>query len=91
MVMEEMVGPQDEFRSKVGGVRERIIGEVTDLIVRESRGTIGRTDAVTVSLGLVGMVETVAQRDPGGPKEERDRAVDVLVALAWRGITQLGS
>ena len=91
MVMQEMVGPQDEFRSKVGGVRERIIGEVTDLIVRESRGAIGRTDAVTVSLGLVGMVETAAQRDPGGPKEERDRAVDVLVALAWRGITQLGS
>jgi AcrR family transcriptional regulator len=91
MVMQEMVGPQDEFRSKVGGVRERIIGEVTDLIVRESRGTIGRSDAVTVSLGLVGLVETVAQRDPGGPKEERDRAVDVLVALAWRGITQLGS
>jgi AcrR family transcriptional regulator len=91
MVMEEMVGPQDEFRSKVGGVRERIIGEVTDLIVRESRGAIGRTDAVTVSLGLVGMVETVAQRDPGGPTKERDRAVDVLVALAWRGITQLGS
>ena len=89
MVMQEMVGPQDEFRSKVGGVRERIIGEVTDLIVRESRGTIGRTDAVTVSLGLVGMVETVAQRDPGGPKQERDRAVDVLVALAWRGITGL--
>jgi AcrR family transcriptional regulator len=90
MVMEEMVGPQDEFRSKVGGVRERIRGEVTDLIVRESRGRISRTDAETVSLGLIGMVETVAQRDPGGPADERARSVDVLVALAWRGITALG-
>jgi AcrR family transcriptional regulator len=89
MVMEETVGPQDTFRSKVGGVRERILQEVSDLIVRESRGRIDRGEANTVALGLVGMVETVAQRDPGGPKADRIGAVDTLVRLAWRGITNL--
>jgi hypothetical protein len=77
------------FRSKVQEVRDRIVREVGDLIVRESRGTIERRDADTVSLALVGMVETVAQRDPGGPKSERRRSVQTLVRLAWRGITNL--
>jgi AcrR family transcriptional regulator len=89
LVMQETVGTQDLFRSKVGGVRERILGEVSDLIVRESRGQIDRRDADTVALGLVGMAETVARRDPGGAKPERKRAVDTLVRLAWRGITNL--
>ncbi|MBI4260233.1 MAG: TetR/AcrR family transcriptional regulator [Actinobacteria bacterium] len=87
MVMEETVGAQEITRSRVGGVRERILGEVSDLIVRESRGRLGRPDADSVALGLVGMVETVAQRDPGGPGEDRARSVDVLVSLAWRGIS----
>jgi len=77
------------FRSRVQEVRDRIVHEVGDLIVRESRGRIERRDADTVSLALVGMVETVAQRDPGGAKAERRRSVDTLVRLAWRGITNL--
>lgn len=89
LVMREVVGEQDTFRSKVGGVRERILAEVSELIARESKGRVARREADTVALGLVGMVETVAQRDPGGPKEERARAVDTLVRLAWRGITNL--
>jgi hypothetical protein len=35
------------------------------------------------------MVETVAQREPGGAPEKRHEAVDLLVRLAWRGITEL--
>jgi AcrR family transcriptional regulator len=89
MVMKEVVGEQDTFRSEVGVVRERILAEVSELIARESKGRIARRDADTVALGLVGMVETVAQRDPGGRKEDRARAVDTLVSLAWRGITNL--
>jgi AcrR family transcriptional regulator len=89
LLMQETVGTEDQYRSKVGQVRERIFKEVSDLIVRESRGTIDRADADTVALGLVGMVETVARRDPGGPKPERKRTVDTLVRLVWRGITNL--
>ena len=89
LLMQETVGAEDEFRSKVGQVRERIFKEVSDLIVRESKGRIDRADADTVALGLVGMVETVARRDPGGPKPARSRAVDTLVRLVWRGITNL--
>jgi AcrR family transcriptional regulator len=89
LLMQETVGTEDEYRSKVGQVRERIFKEVSDLIVRESKGKIDRADADTVALGLVGMVETVARRDPGGPKPARRRAVDTLVRLVWRGITNL--
>jgi AcrR family transcriptional regulator len=89
LFMQETMGGEEMFRSRVQGVRERIVREVGDLIVRESHGKIERRDADTVSLALVGMVETVAQRDPGGPKAERRRSVDVLVRLAWRGITNL--
>jgi hypothetical protein len=83
------MGGDDVFRSKVQGVRDRIQGEVSDLIVRESKGVVDREDANTVALALVGMVETVARRDPGGPKASRHRAVDTLVRLSWRGITHL--
>jgi len=89
LFMQETIGGEDYYRSKVQGVRDRIVTEVSDLIVRESRTNIERRDANTVALALVGMVETVAQRDPGGPKRERERAVDMLVQLAWRGITNL--
>jgi AcrR family transcriptional regulator len=89
LFMQETMGGEEMFRSRVQGVRERIVREVGDLIVRESHGKIERRDADTVSLALVGMVETVAQRDPGGPKAERRRSVETLVRLAWRGITNL--
>jgi|SRR5689334_23742869 AcrR family transcriptional regulator len=89
LLVQETMGGEEMFRSKVQEVRDRIVREVGDLIVRESRGTIERRDADTVSLALVGMVETVAQRDPGGPKSERRRSVQTLVRLAWRGITNL--
>ena len=68
---------------------DRILSEVADLIVRESGGALDRDRAETVALALIGMVETVAQRNPGSPPEKRRAAVDTLVALAWRGITEL--
>jgi AcrR family transcriptional regulator len=89
LFVQETMGADDVFRSKVQGVRDRIRGEVSDLIVRESHGVVDREDADTVALALVGMVETVARRDPGGPKDRRRRAMETLVRLAWRGITQL--
>ncbi len=89
LFMQETMGGEEMFRSKVQEVRDRIVREVGDLIVRESAGKIERRDADIVSLALVGMVETVAQRDPGGPRSERSRSVDTLVRLAWRGITNL--
>lgn len=89
LLMQETVGAEQEFRERVEGVRDRILKEVAALIVRESQGRLGRDNAETVALALVGMVETVAQRDPGGPAERRQAAVDTLVRLAWRGITEL--
>jgi AcrR family transcriptional regulator len=89
LFLQETMGADDVFRSKVQGVRDRIQGEVSDLIVRESKKVVDREDADTVALALVGMVETVARRDPGGPKDRRRRAVDTLVRLSWRGITHL--
>ena len=59
------------------------------LIVRESDGRLDAAHAETVALALVGMVETAAQRDPGGDPEARTEAVDTLVRFAWRGITGL--
>src|SRR6266511_962663 len=81
LFMQETMGGEEMFQSRVQ--------EVGDLIVRESQGQIERRDADTVSWALVGMVETVAQRDPGGLKKDRRRAVDTLVRLVWRGITNL--
>ncbi|HXJ65569.1 MAG TPA: TetR/AcrR family transcriptional regulator [Actinomycetota bacterium] len=89
LLMQETTGGEEMFRSKVQEVRDQIVSDVGDLIVRESHGKIERRDADTVSLALVGMVETVAQRDPGGNKAERRRSVETLVRLAWRGITNL--
>ncbi len=89
LFMQETMGGEEMFRSKVQEVRDRIVREVGDLIARESAGKIERRDADIVSLALVGMVETVAQRDPGGAKSERRRSVETLVRLAWRGITNL--
>ena len=89
MMMQETVGTDDVFRSQVGRVRDRIMREVSDLIVRESQGRLDRDEADDVALALVGMVETSARHDPGGPRGRRRRTVDTLVRLAWRGITAL--
>jgi AcrR family transcriptional regulator len=89
LLMQETVGAERDFRERVAGVRDRILAEVADLIVRESKGTLDREHAQTVALALVGMVETVAQHDPGRPAVSRQEAVDILVRLAWRGITEL--
>ena len=89
LLMQETVGAEKEFRQRVADVRDRILAEVADLIVRESRGLLDREHAQIVALALIGMVETVAQREPGGTREKRREAVDVLVSLAWRGITEL--
>jgi AcrR family transcriptional regulator len=89
LLMQETVGAERDFREQVGRVRDQILSEVADLIARESRGTLGREHAETVALALIGMAETVAQHDPGRPAESRREAVDILVRLAWRGITEL--
>ncbi len=89
LLMQETVGAERDFRERVAQVRDQILSEVADLIARESRGTLDREHAETVALALVGMVETVAQHDPGRPAESRRAAVDILVRLAWRGITEL--
>jgi AcrR family transcriptional regulator len=87
LLMQETVGAERDFRERVEEVRDRILSEVADLIVRESGHTLDRQHAEVVALGLIGMVETVAQNDPGAQKEKRARAVETLVRLAWRGIT----
>jgi len=89
LLMQETVGANDVFRRGVGVVRDRIMDEVSDLIVRESQGRLEREDADSVALALVGMVETAARYDPGGPPERRRRRVETIVRLAWRGITNL--
>jgi AcrR family transcriptional regulator len=89
LLMQETVGAEVEFRDRVSKVRDQILAEVAELIVRESKGLLDREHAEIVALALIGMVETVAQRDPGGPPPRRYEAVDVLVRLAWRGITEL--
>jgi AcrR family transcriptional regulator len=89
LLMQETVGTEADFRSRVAHVRDQILKEVADLIRRESRGKLDREHAETVALALIGMVETVAQRDPGGPPKKRQEALETLVRLAWRGITEL--
>ncbi len=89
LLMQETVGAEDVFRERVEEVRAEILAEVADLIARESQGLLGREDAETVALALVGMVETVAQRGSEGPPEQRRAALDTLVRFAWRGITGL--
>lgn len=89
LMIQETVGAEREFRERVARTRDRILAEVADLIVRESGGLLDRHHAETVALALIGMVETVAQRRPGGRKDDRRETVDLLVRLAWRGITNL--
>jgi AcrR family transcriptional regulator len=89
LLMQETVGAEDDFRQAVEAFRALILSEVADLIVRESRGRLDRVHAETVALALIGMVENVAQRDPGAPTAERRAALETAVQLAWRGITGL--
>ena len=90
LLMQETVGAEKDFRERVAKTRDQILGEVADLIVRESNGRLDRAHAETVALALIGMVETVAQRQPAGDPKKRRADVDMLVQLAWRGITNLG-
>lgn len=89
LLMTETIGADEEFRRTVASIRDLSLSDVADLIVRESQGTLDREHAEIVALALIGMVETVAQREPGGSAEKRHEAVDLLVRLAWRGITNL--
>jgi AcrR family transcriptional regulator len=89
LLMQEAVGGEREFRDMVGRFRDEVLTQVTDVIVRESKGSVDREKAEDVALGLIGMAELAAMRDPGAPKDHRARTVDTLVRLAWRGITGL--
>ena len=89
LLMQENVGAEREFRERVAAVRDQILKEVADLIARESGGNLDREHAETVALALIGMVETVAQRNPGSDSASRQAAMETLVQLAWRGITAL--
>lgn len=88
LVMQETVSPLN-VSSAVDHVRERILAEIAGVIVHDSGGRVNQADATTVAVGLVAMVEAAAQRNPGGRRPERQRQLDVLVQLAWRGITKL--
>ena len=89
LLMQESVGAEREFQEMVFTFRDDVLQEVTKVILRESRGNLDEREAADVALGLVGMVEMVAQRNPGTPKRDRARTVDTLVRLAWRGIAGL--
>jgi len=90
LLMQETVGAEDDFRRHVESFRALILSEVADLIEREAKVPLGREHAETVALALIGMVENVAQRDLEAPRSRRQEAVEILVQLAWRGITGLG-
>jgi len=89
LLMQESVGAEKEFRDRVHSFRDRVLREVAQLIRRESGGRLDRRNAETVALALIGMVETVAQAHPRATATVRAEAVDTLVQLAWRGITEL--
>jgi AcrR family transcriptional regulator len=89
LLMQEAVGGDRHFQDLVFRFRDEVLGKVTEVLVRESKGNLDRDQAKDVALGLIGMAETVAQSNPGAAKTERSRTVDTLVRLAWRGITGL--
>jgi AcrR family transcriptional regulator len=89
LLMQEASGAEGEFRELIARFRVGVLAEVTEVILRESRGNLDRDEAEDVALGLIGMAEMVAQHEPGRSKDERRRTVDTLVRLAWRGITGL--
>ena len=87
LLMQEAIGADADVRARIGRVRSQIAREVADVIVRESGGLLTSGRAETVAFALVGMVETVADREAGWSPAARDEAVDTLVRFAWRGIT----
>lgn len=89
LMMQEAQNPTS-MSSAVDRVREKILHEVADAIMAESARRIPRADAETLAAALVAMVEMGAQRNAGGPPEERQHQLDVLVRLAWHGMTHLG-
>ena len=89
LLMQEAVGSERDFTEMVERFREDVLRQVTEVIVRESRGNLDRRAAEDVALGLIGMAEMAAQHAPGRSKADRERTVDTLVRLAWRGITGL--
>jgi AcrR family transcriptional regulator len=89
LLMQEAVGGERQFRDMVARFRDEILKEVAELILRESRGNLDQAKAEALALGLIGMVETAAQHNPGDSKPERRRAVNTLVRLAWKGISGL--
>jgi AcrR family transcriptional regulator len=89
LLMQEAIGAEREFREMVGAFRNEVLKEVAELILRESKGNLDRAEAEAVALGLIGMVETAAQYNPGESKPERRAAVNTLVRLAWKGISGL--
>jgi len=89
LLMQEAVGGDRHFQDLVFRFRDEVLGKVTEVLVRESKGNLDRDQAKDVALGLIGMAETVAQNNPGAAKQARSRTVDTLVRLAWRGITGL--
>jgi AcrR family transcriptional regulator len=89
LMMQETVGAERDFRERVERFRAQTVSEVADLIQRESAGRLDREGAEIVALALIGMAETAAQRDPTADEARRETAIDLLVQLAWRGITEL--
>jgi AcrR family transcriptional regulator len=89
LMMQEAQSPVS-ISSSVDRVRGRISREVAKSIQAEARKPIDAADAETIAVGLIAMVEAEAQRNPGGDPATRRRQLDVLVRLAWRGITDLG-
>ncbi|HUG88340.1 MAG TPA: TetR/AcrR family transcriptional regulator [Actinomycetota bacterium] len=89
LLMSEAVGSERDFREMVERFREDVHAEVSEVIYRESRGNVPMEEARDVALGLIGMAETAAQANPGASKADRQRTVDAIVRLAWRGITGL--
>jgi AcrR family transcriptional regulator len=89
LLMQEAIGAEREFRDLIGKFKEEARDEVAEVIARESKGKVPPAEAAVVAEALVGMTETVAQEGAGRTKAERDATVDILVRLAWRGITGL--
>jgi AcrR family transcriptional regulator len=89
LLMQEAIGADADVRSRIGRVRAKIASEVADLVVRESDGLLTNARAETVAFALVGMVETVADRETGWSPAARGDAVETLVRFAWKGITGL--
>jgi AcrR family transcriptional regulator len=89
ILMQEAVGADRDYQERVSLVRGDILHDVTEVIERESQGRLAQGEARVVALGLIGMVETVAQNDLTAPAGGRSAELDTLVRLAWRGISGL--